>query len=399
MHSLTLPRPAKLVTSDAYDRLMNSGFIAQGADAGFNERADVIFAAADGTNLNDFWDEVNATVRMRNAQRDRLVDLLTYRVTDLAEEVTLPGAADFEKASEYGLPKGIRVAVNRFWRGYSFDFYDLALRYTWMFIADADVSHLRQLNNAALEADNRLVFGQVMKTLFNSLNSTGLTDNNVPVTVYKFYNADGEVPPPYKNVTHAGSHNHYLTSQGLAASATLVPAVVEAMNTHLDHHGYTFQAGYNKVLWLNKQEADIVRTWRVATGAVYDFIPDPAGYGGGFYIPTTQGQLVGQPTGRVPGQIGTYGPWHIVEEDYIPAGYMAGIVTGGPDNISNPIGIREHKNPRFRGLTIMPGDNSNYPLIESFYQRGIGTGIRHRGAGIVAQVSGNASYTIPAIYA
>lgn len=373
-------------------------FTIRGAELGFNERADAVIAAADGTDINEFWDEVQQTVRLRNTQRNRLVDLLTFRVTELAEEVTLPGAADFEKASEYGLPKGIRTGVNRFWRGYGFDFYDLAVRYTWMFIADADVRQLRQLNNVALEADNRLVFGQVMKTLFNSLNGTGLTDQNLPVTVYKFYNGDGEVPPAYKNITHNSSHNHYLTSQGIATSATLVPAVVEGMTTHLDHHGYTYQAGYRKVLWVNKQEADIIRTWRVAGGATYDFIPDPAGYGGGIYVPTDQ-QLVGQPQGRVPGQIGTYGPWHVVEEDYIPAGYMAGLVTGGPDNISNPIGLREHKNPAYRGLKIIPGNNSEYPLIESFYQRGIGTGIRHRGAGIVVQVSGNANYTIPAIYA
>jgi hypothetical protein len=392
-----------LLSSDSspegYAALVNSGFIVSGAaPAGFNERADAVLRAADGSDLNDFWDEVNESIRLRNAQRNRLVDLLTFRVTELAEEVTLPGAADFEKASEYGLPKGIRTTVSRFWRGYSFDFYDLALRYTWMFIASANIAQLRTLNNTALEADNRLVFNQVMKTLFNSLNGTGITDQNIPVTVYKFYNGDGEVPPPYKNITHAGSHNHYLTTQGLAASATLTPAGVEAMSVHLDHHGYTFESGYRKVLWVNKQEADIIKTWRVAGGAPWDFIPT-VGYGGGVYLPNDQGRLVNQPQGNLPGQIGTYGPWHVVQEDYIPAGYLVGIVTGGPNNITNPIGVREHQNPAFRGLNIMPGNRSDYPLIESYYQRGLGTGIRHRGAGIVAQVSGNASYTIPAIYA
>ena len=369
-------------------------FIASGAEnMGFNEAADTLHAAADGTDLNDFWDEVQATIRMRNAQRNRIVDFLTYRVNELATQVTLPNPVDFEKASEYGLPKGVRTGVTRFWRGYSFDFYDLAVRYTWRFIAEADVSQLRQLNNAALEADNRLVFTQVMKTLFNSINGTGITDENLPVTVYKFYNGDGEVPPPYGTTTHLGTHNHYITT----GNATLAPAHVEAINTHLDHHGYTYQLGYRKILWVNKQEADIIRTWRVATGAPYDFIPDPSGYGGGVYLPNNQ-TLVAQPQGSIPGQLGTYGPWHVVQEDYVPAGYMVGLASGGPDNISNPIGFREHANPRYRGLKILPGNTQDYPLIESFYQRGMGTGIRQRGAGVVSQVTASGTYTIPAIY-
>lgn len=398
--NLHLPLSRTLTGVDLPNPLLDgSPFVVSGAaPGGFNERADVVYAAADGTDLNDFWAEVQQTVAMRNAQRNRLIDLLTFRVDGILEEVTLPGTADFEKASEYGLPKGIRTTVNRFWRGFDFDFYDLAIRYTWMYIAEADVRQLRQLNNTALEADNRLVFSRVMRTLFNPANGSGITDQNLPVTQYKFYNADGEVPPPVGTTTFLGTHTHYTTSQTLSASATLVPDVVEDMNSDFDAHGYKYEAGYRKILWVNEQEYNIIRTWRVATGAPWDFIPDPSTYGGGFYEPTDR-RLVGAPTDKVPGQVGTYGPWHVVKEDYIPAGYVVGIISGGADNIGNPIGIREHKNPAFQGLKIIPGDRAGYPLIESYYQRGIGTGIRHRGAGFLVQVTGNASYAVPAAYA
>lgn len=374
------------------------GGVLLGEDRGFNEAADALYAAADGTDLNDFWDEVQATVALRNQQRNRLIDALTYRVTDLVEEVSAPGPVDFEEASEYGLPKGIRTGFTRLWRGYDFKFYDLAVRYTWRFIADATQGQLRQLNNAALEADNRLIYSRVMRRLFNPLNGTGITDDNLPVTVFGFYNGDTEVPPAYKSTTFTAPHNHYLTSQGAVASATLTPAVSEHLLSNISEHGYTYQAGYKLVLWVNKQEADIIKTWRAGVGgALWDFIPDPSTYGGGFYVPTDQ-RLVGAPQGRVEGQVGTYGPWHVVEEELIPAGYMVGIATGGTNNISNPIGIREHKNPRYRGLKVIPGNNNDYPLIESYYQRGLGTGIRHRGAGAVYQISGNANYTTPAAY-
>lgn len=374
------------------------GGVLLGEDRGFNEAADVLYAAADGTDLNDFWDEVQQTVALRNAQRNRLVDALTYRVTDMIEEVTAPGPADFEEASEYGLPKGIRTGFTRLWRGFDFKFYDLAVRYTWRFVADATQGQLQQLNNTALEADNRLIYGRVMRRLFNPLNGTGITDDNLPVTVYGFYNGDTEVPPAYKSTTFTAPHNHYMTSQGAVASATLTPAVSEHLLTNISEHGYSYQLGYKLVLWVNKQEADIIKTWRAGVGgALWDFIPDPTTYGGGFYVPTDQ-RLVGAPQGRVEGQIGTYGPWHIVEEELIPAGYIVGLATGGTNNIGNPIGIREHKNPRYRGLRVIPGNNNDYPLIESYYQRGLGTGIRHRGAGAVYQISGNANYTTPAAY-
>jgi len=363
---------------------------------GFNERADVIYAAKDGTNLNDYWAEAQEVVAMRNAQRNRLIDLLTYKVTDLAEEVALPGAADFELASEYGLAKGIRAGVSMIWRGYDFAFYDLALRYTWMFIAEADARQLKALTNTALEADNRLVFGRIMRTLFNPLNGSGITDRNIPVTQYKFYNADGEVPPPNGTTTFSGSHTHYRTTQSLGSSATLNTATIEAVNSDFNSHGYTYEKGYRKILLVSEAEAAVIRTWRVATGAPWDFIPDS--YAGGVYLPTDQ-RLVGQPQGRIQDQIGTYGPWHVVQLENIPTGYVAALVSGGPDNIGNPIGWREHQNPAFRGLKLIPGDRAGYPLIESYYQRGIGTGIRHRGAGFIIQVSGSGSYTVPAIYA
>lgn len=374
----------------------------KGAERGFNERADVLLRAADGTDLNDFWDEANAAVAARNAQRNRLIDQLTFRVTDMAERVTVPaGGEDFEVASEYGLPKGIRTSPgNTFWRGYDFEFYDLAVRYTWMYIAEADIRELRAVTNQALEADNRLVFSRILRTLFNPINSTGLTDESIPVTVYKFYNGDGEVPPQVGATTFLGTHNHYVTTQGMGTSATLNPASVTGMQNHLDHHGYTMLAGYRKVLWVNTQEYEVIRTWRVASGAPWDFIPDDTRTGGGVWVPDgSGGRYVGAPQGRVADQVGTYGPWHVALNDLIPAGYLVGIVTGGPDNISNPIGLREHRNPAFRGLSLIPGNRNGYPLIESFYQRGLGTGIRHRGAGVVMQVSGNATYTVPAIYA
>jgi hypothetical protein len=386
----------KTKTRSIYDVLVEPTFkdYAQilGNDQGFNERADVINQAADGTDLNEFFQEIQATLALRNAQRDRLIDALTFRVTETIDMVGVPTYAAFEVASEYGQPVGIKGG-KRFSRGYTFEFYDLAVRYTWMFLAEADRAQLQNLNNMALEADNNLLFTQVFKTVFNPTNLLGVADANIPVNVYKFYNADGEVPPPWKNNTFSGSHNHYITT----GTASLTSAGIDALESDMISHGYGPQTGTKLVLWVNRQEGALIRAFRVTGGAKYDFIPSE-GVGGGTLI-TVNGGIVGRPQGEVPGQIGTYGPWHIVEEEYIVPGYIVGLASGGANALTNPIGIREHKNPAYQGLKIIPGQRSDYPLIDSFYRRGFGVGVRQRGAGIVSQVTVSGTYTVPGIYA
>lgn len=372
----------------------NQSLAVFGQEQGFNERADVIMAA-DGTDLNAFWNEVQETIRLRNQGRSSLIDRLIFRVTGVTEQVNPPSEVDFEEASEYGQPVGIRGTATRLFRGYDFKFYDLAVRYTWMFLAEADRQQLELHNNMALEADIKLQFRTVMKRLFNPLNSNGFTDKNEPVTVFAAYNADGEVPPAYKQNTFAGSHNHYLAS----GTASITPANVKTLQTAIEEHGYTIARGYQLVLWVNKQEADIVRTFRLGVnGAEFDFVVNPATYNGKIWVPNN-GSYVGGPQEVLPGEIGTYGPFHVVQEGYIPAGYVVAIATGGTDNITNPVGLREHTNPAYRGLKVIPGQRSDYPLVDSFYRRGLGTGIRHRGSLAIMQIRATGNYQVPSLYA
>ncbi len=364
-----------------------------GAEDGFNERADVV-RAADGTDLNEFWAEVQATIRIRNADRNTLIDRLTYRINAVTEEVSVPSEIDFEEASEFGQPVAARGTATRVFRGYDFKFWDVGFRYTWMAIAEMTREQLQMNHSLALEADTKLIFTKVMQRLFNPLNGNGFTDKNEPVTVFAAYNGDGEVPPKYKQTTFAGSHNHYLVSGNTAVT----PTNLDTLAVATEEHGYTLQGGYTNVLWVNKIEADIIKTFKVGVNsAKYDFVPNPEYYGGAVWVPNN-GQYVGGPTGRVPGEIGTYGPFHIVEEGLIPAGYLVSVVTGGTNSFTNPVAFREHTNPAYRGLKIMPGESSDYPLFNSFYRRGFGTGIRHRGALAIMQVKATGSYAVPAAY-
>lgn len=372
--------------------LRDLNFVVQGAERGYNERADVVYATIDGTDLNEMWREIAAMLGQWNNWRDTLLERLTYRTNNVLDTVGVPGSqVNFEKASEYGQPVGIRGGAKRT-RGYTFDFYDIAVRYTWLFLAEADRAQIQQLNNSALEADNRLVFTKVMDALFDPTNLVGMADSNITTNVYKFWNADGEVPPAYKSTTFAGSHTHYLVSN----TATVTSANVDAMQVHLNHHGTDDRNGARLILMVNSQEGATIRGFARTSGAKYDFLPSE-NYGGGVYLPANGG-VIAKPGGVVPGEIGTYGQFHVVEEDYIPAGYMLALGSGGPNNLNNPIGIREHQNPALRGLKIIPGREREYPLVDSFYRRGFGVGVRQRGAGVIMQVKASGTYDIPTLY-
>jgi hypothetical protein len=377
-------------------------FLPEGGDGGFHESSDVITQTIDGVPTNDLWAAYQAAVALRNEQRQPIVDFLTYTVTAPIERLPQSqGTARFERASEYGLPRAHRPTVTPAWLGFDFDWFDLAARFTWEFLADATAAQLDAVAQQALEADSILMHTMIMWTLFNKANRDATINGN-PYKVYAFWNGDTEVPPPYKTNTFTAPHNHYLTTNRV--STVVVSTDIDAMWSALNEHGYNGTEGYDLVLMVNKAQGDLIRQFRsVANGgtALYDFVP--AQGTPSFLLPTTlrtdqDGAL------RVPAQlrgmkvIGTYGEFTIVEEDYIPALYMVAFATGGRESVQNPIGIREHANANLRGLRLVKGRNPDYPLQESIYQRGFGTGIRFRGAGVVMQIVNSATYTAPTQY-
>lgn len=365
----------------------------KGFEQGFNEKGDIITATSDGFPLAKMWTEFQKTISMWNSQRDALVNLLTFPVTSPIEGVRYPVEEDFQEASEFGVPTGQRLGP-AFRMGYDFKWWDLAIRYTWMFLIDASADQLRALNNQALEADNRLMFTRVMRCIFNSTTRTATIDGE-SVNVYPFYNGDSMVPPKWKNTVHSSGHTHYLESGG----TTVDPGDVEAMLAHLTHHGYTASRGYKILLLVNSQEGATIRGFtRGTASATYTFIPGP-NVGGGVFLPANSG-IVGAPTlANIPGLevIGSYGPIVVVEEDLIPAGYMVMIATEGEQSLGNPVGIREHES--VKGLRLVKGRDSDYPLIDSYYVHGMGTGVRHRGGGVVMEIGNGGTYTVPTAYA
>lgn len=362
---------------------------------GFNQASDLVTQTVDGFDLNDLWVEYQTSMTLQNQARQRIVDFLTFGVTNPQERVPQISSGDFERASEYGEPRGLRPKVSQFTMGYDFEWYDLAARFTWKFLAEAPRSQVDAINAMAIEADNRLVFSRVMAALFVNTNRAADINGQTDVPIYALYNADGTIPPTYQSTVFTGTHTHYLVS----GAAIVDSGDVDDMLEHLVHHGYSPTNGMRIVLLANRREVKEIRKFRMALGHSYDFIP---AVGSSALILATDERIVGAQVGSSLEGLtvaGSYGDVIVIEENTVPAGHMAMVATGGNANLNNPVGIREHQNTSLRGLRLVKGPNPDYPIIDSFYNRGFGTGIRHRGGAVVMEIKAAGAYAPPAAYA
>lgn len=367
---------------------------------GYNASGDILQKTRDGQDLNAIWDEYQALLDSFNKTRQPLIDLLAFNVTEIIEDVPQAIEEDFEMASEFGLPKAIRPVVSIQQRAYDFNFYDVAARFTFKFLADATAKQLDTVQAQILEADNRLQFKLILKRLFNNANNSTIIGGTAYMAK-PLYNADGEYIPPYKSNTFTpGSHTHYVVS----GNTVIDSGDVEQVAGLMEEHGYTVANGYQIVIIVNPSiVTPAMRAWRAgvvnqnAAVASYDFVP-PSGTN--IILPSTVQLFGSQPAPRFQGfdVIGAYGPYLIVQDGNIPTGYIFAFASQGGSSNTNLIGIRQHVNPSLQGLLLRGGDRNDYPLINSTYIHGLGTGVRLRGAGAIMQITTSGSYTTPAIY-
>lgn len=378
-----------------------------GAETGYHTQADALVTqTSDNVDLNALWAEFQQTLEIFNDRRNALVSLLSYPVTALIERVPQVGSVEFEDASEFGVPKGVRLVQSFLSLGYDFRDYDIATRFTWKYLRDHDARAVQAVHNAILEADNRLLFRRVMEAIFdNSGRNAEIGGDNVPV--YPLYNNDGTVPPSYKGKTFLSTHTHYIASQH-TGDPLIDPQDLEDAYDKISEHGYGAETGSTFVMLANRIEVKDIRKFKagVATNGIvanYDFIP--SANSPTMIVPNATGLIGNIPPSTWNGLqvVGSYMGILIIEEDYIPAGYFLMFATGGTQNLGNLVGIREHANPAYRGLRLLPGNQQGYPLVESFYSRSFGTGVRQRGGAVVVQITelgepGADAYVAPAQY-
>jgi hypothetical protein len=363
---------------------------------GTSTRGDVLVnLTADGVDLQSVWAEIQEANQLYNAERKSITDILSFQTVNVADAIAQSyTSASFEEATEFGIPVAVRPPSDVLKLGYSFKDLDLRTSFTWKFLRDATQEQVIAHMQRVYEADNKLTTGSV----FNQMLNPATKLNEWGHTVYGLWSNDGMVPPPFLGKTFDGTHNHYLTT----GSTVLDPADVEAMITHVFEHGYGYHPATQFVLILNPVDFDSsqISAWKagveIRTGQTpnFDFIPSalmPAW----IRNETIHGPI---PDAEYNGLRvwGSYKNALVIQSYYLPAGYAVVAATGGPNSDVNPVGFRQHVNPNYQGLRHIPG-NGPYPLVDSFFQRSFGTGTRHRGAAVVAQITTNGSYTAPVL--
>lgn len=349
-------------------------------EGGFNLLQDAVEVipgtqvTADGQPLSEIWQDLLAKLAAFNTQMSFMVSLLSFPINRATERVAIYQTPRFERATELGRPGKVRLQYVT--RGYPLNHEDLAFGYTQEFIDSARGSEIRSITAQAENAWWNLNQEVVLEAVFFEDNNTDVNG----VVVKRLYNGDGEIPPTYKRVAHAGTHTHYLTTAG----AAIVAADLDVIEEHLVHHGYG-DFGERFILHVNRVDLPVVRGFA-------NFVPASTAT-----IPTiVNGEVVGQQRVGIPGLAteGYHGKLVITENSDIPAGYVFCHATGGQFASQNVAGLRQHENPSIRGMRLVEGPIARYPLIDAVYDGYLGSGVRHRGGGVVMEITAG-SYTDP----
>lgn len=355
------------------------------AQAGFVSRNDLLDTVpgqrgltVDGQSVNEIWANMQAMLGAFNASNDQVVSLLSFPTIRSNEKVGVPINPGFQKATELGRPSKIRF--KNVARGFPIDHFDLGDGYTQEYIDSAVGAQLMAVQATILNAWTELEREIVLEAVFNDTNTTDKDDINVK----RLYNADGEIPPKIKRWTHSGTHNHYLFNGG----AGFVQANLDTMSEHLVHHGFREFGDAAFLLLAHRDDVATIRGFANWLPSEESTRPDTLSGSG-----VVRGLVRRQGTGGLQVE-GWVNDWTVIEFNDMISGYLLGIVSGGPLDTRNIVGLRAHENASVRGLRLIEGNRQNYPLYESVYDGYMGAGVGQRGAGVIMQDA--AAYAVPA---
>lgn len=203
----------------------------RGAEQGTSTAGDIVTQTIDGQPINNIWAEFQQTLDIVNNRRSAVANLLGFTTTRSADAVAQTvGEDEFERASEFGEPTGLRATEAHLVLGYPFHDYDKATRFTWRFLRDATQEQIESVHQRMLHADNKLTTTAILKRLLDP--TAGFNDDGR--TVYGLWNNDGTVPPKHLFSSFAGTHNHYMVS----GATTVDGKDIDDLYSNVAEHGY-----------------------------------------------------------------------------------------------------------------------------------------------------------------
>jgi hypothetical protein len=361
---------------------------------GISTAGDIIEWTIDGFDTAVMFREFQTTLEIVNEQRSAVANLLSFPTIRPADGVAQTVDDDgFERASEFGEPVSLAARPDIVTMGYDRADWDLATRFTARYLRDATAAEIEAIHSRALAADNKNVNTAILSRLLDPTPG----ENEDGRTVYGLWTGtDGMTPPRHAFRTFDDTHSHYMTS----GSADVEGADLDALVSNITEHGYGLRPGSRLLLFLHPDEVPPVAAIRAGSGAgtlkaTFDYIPSA---GAPAYL--TSEAIIGD---VAPAEfdrlkvVGSYGDVWVVPTEFMPPSYLLLTATDGPGSSLNPVGFRQHPNTAQQGLRLLPGNQTEYPLTESFYTRCFGVGVRHRGAAAAMQITTDTEYEAPVL--
>lgn len=322
---------------------------------------------------------------VHNAVMDELVG--TFADTTDQAQLSYGGDSDLElmvmdqNSAPDAQKSGEAISV-----GLPLRFYGVAVQWNNHFRLNTPAAQLVRIINSAAVADVRNLNRAIRRGLLGPTNTPAYRDilaTGLTYALKALLNADGTEPPMGQNgETFAGTHNHYLFSDGITAAglSALVETVVE--------HGV--EGGI--VVYINRAQEAAIR-------ALPGFVPYvAAGVQPGANETVAMGTLAPDPTNRA---IGLYDGAEIAVRNAIaPANYQIAVDTGAGATKALKIRTRSGNlgGGAYEGGFGTLYEDAHFPLRATALGREFGVGVHNRHkAAVNFSGSGASAYVAPVI--
>ena len=317
----------------------------------------------DGIDYNEVWNNylTPAIDRYNEVDETDLEALLAVRDDERIKKYLVRTTDAFSKLADGERPDRSKAKYGKF-QGLTQKF-GAGYGYTFDFLKDANLQMIIDHQANILELDRENIRNEILKACL--LNSTD-----------GFYNGSFETnegisaPPKYGANTFSASHTHYIGSTKTAVDLELCADI----RAHIREHGHKGRL----VGFINSADEKALTK---------------------IFVPTSSSLTVANPLTdlvAVDGYINRAGGIDWVATEIIPSGYILVVATNPEVDAQKPVALIEPINDSYKGLLLLPGDNKDYPIINSYYLRWIGAKVIHRGAGVAVQLD-SASYNDPSL--
>lgn len=360
--------------------------------SGFSTSGDFLTRTPDGRDLNSIWSEFVQTLNAYNERPAAIANLFTFSTTASGDSILQAVDSDgFERQSEFGAPKALRATSDVLSMGFPLEWYDSRTSYTRKFLRDAPAAQVEAQHDQQMAAANKLQYLATFRALLTRTDPAARPVKETGAVIYPLWDgAADSIPPAYAGQTFSAGHQHYLTTQSTQVDGQDLADLIR----HITEHGYGTAANEQVVILVHPNQGAAIRGFRIGAGSPFDFIPAE----GAPAFLSSETVIGSQPPAMFNNLpvIGSYGKALIIEDYFVPNGYVIALATSGPGSVRNPLALRRHVNVESQGLRLIPGSD-RYPLIDSTYELGFGIAVRHRGGAAVMQVTTDTTYTSPAI--